>query len=136
VQHYQYFLSIVLIGVAVLSSGFLLGAQIVAVAEAHQGAEACEPKYYGGVNRGTACNRYSGSGNHHANWVDGCDRAVDGWKVRAWARITVGEYPGDWDPNGGDPGCANDQYHGFHLQAHRICVEVIGCSAWREHGLP
>lgn len=77
-----------------------------------RGQKRARRSYYGGVNRGTACNRYSGSGNHYANWVDGCDREVDGWKVRAWARITIGEYAGDWDPNGGDSGCANDQYHG------------------------
>jgi hypothetical protein len=131
----QQVLSFTLLIAAVLC-GYLSPAELVGPAAAHQGADACEPLYYGGVNRGTGCNRYSGSGNHHSNWVDGCDREAEGWRVRAWARITVGDYHGEWDPNGANSGCAHDQYSGFFLQGHRICVEVAGCSGWRLHGSP
>jgi hypothetical protein len=105
---------------------------------AHQGAEACQPLYYGGPNRGTACNRYTGYGNHWENYIDGCDREADGWKVRAWADLNdpINHVPGEWDPNGANSGCANDRLYGARLEGHRICVEVAGCSAWRPHGYP
>ena len=108
-------------------------------AEAHQGAAACQAQAYGGVNRGTACNRYDVYGDHWANWVDGCDRDSDGLKVRAWANLNdpINEMPGEWDPNGANSGCANDHLTGARLEDHRICVEQpVGCSAWRPHGYP
>ena len=108
-------------------------------ADAHQGAAACQAQAYGGVNRGTACNRYDVYGDHWANWVDGCDRESDALKVRAWANLNdpINEVPGSWDPNGADSGCANNHFTGARLEDHRICVEQpVGCSAWRPHGFP
>jgi hypothetical protein len=119
--------------------GVCVAVLVPTLANAHQGSEACQPKYYGGVNRGTACNRYSGYGNHWENWVDGCDRESDGLRVRAWADLNspIADVPGDWDPNGANSGCANDLMAGARLEGHRICVEQpVGCSDWRPHGYP
>jgi len=112
--------------------------QLSEPALAHQGLAGCIAKPYGGVDRGVACNRYSGYGDHWANWVDGCDRESDGWRVRAWADLNspIADIPGDWDPNGANAGCANNQMIGARLEGHRICVEVAGCSGWRAHGYP
>jgi hypothetical protein len=118
--------------------GLLVGAGGVPLsAQAHQD---CVARYYLGISRGVACNRYpAGGGNHYQNWVDGCDRDADGLKVRAWATLVEvsGDLIGDWDPNGANPGCANDQYIVAHLARQRICVEQpVGCSDWLNHGYP
>jgi len=115
---------------------FLVAGHVVVPATAHYGSGACTSKYHDGINRGVACNRYAGFGNHYANWIDGCDRHSDGWRVRAWGNVVgAPAIPGDWDPNGNNEGCANDQLWG-HLENHRICVEVAGCSGWQPHGWP
>jgi hypothetical protein len=68
-------------------------------------------------------------------WVDACDRESDGNRVRA--RIDgsglSGETPGNWDPNGANPGCANDISAGLGLYYHKICEENVGCSDPRYH---
>lgn len=111
-----------------------LGVQ--STADAHQGAAACADHYYGGVNRGVACNRYTGS-THNTNWVDGCDRDADGWRVRAWGKvISLPEISTDWDPNGNQDGCANMLLSAGYLERQKICVEVAGCGAYTYHGYP
>jgi hypothetical protein len=105
-------------------------------ANAHQGSSACAERNYSGVLRGVACNRYT-SGDHNSNWVDGCDREADGWRVRAWGKvISLPEVSGDWDPNGTQSGCANMLLSAGHLERQKICVEVAGCGSYTNHGYP
>jgi hypothetical protein len=68
--------------------------------------------------------------NH--DWLDGCDRRADGLSARAWQHTPLGDsFPGSWDDNGANPGCANNYVGGF-INSHRICVEQpVGCSGWR-----
>lgn len=118
---------------AVFAAAVFLSMHASVPAEAHQD---CRAGVHNGTERGIACNRYSGSGNHWANWVDACDHSADGYRMRAWASIASGEFPGGWDPNGANSGCANDQWTGSYLYAQRPCFEVIGCAYFLNHGTP
>jgi hypothetical protein len=103
-------------------------------APAVQAHQECIGHVVGGYQRGVACNRYGPYGDHYSGWVDGCDRHTDGYRVRAWADIEypVGYQIGNWDPNGANSGCANDQWN-RELIRHRICVEVVDCGLWDPH---
>jgi hypothetical protein len=97
---------------------------------AHDSPDNCVGVYYGNypntTQRGVACTHQ----NH--DWLDGCDRRADGLSARAWQYTPFGDaFPGSWDDNGANPGCANNYVGGF-INSHRICVEQpVGCSGWR-----
>lgn len=93
-------------------------------AEAHDTPDNCVGPTYGGILRAVACTH----GGH--TWLDGCDRASDGLRTRAWEWLgyPYDPQPGSWDPNGANPGCANDPTIGPFL---RSCVEQpVGCTGW------
>lgn len=117
-----------------LSTGVvILLLSIGAASPPAQAHNSCIEKTFNFFERGVACNRSQGASDHFSNWVDGCDRFSDGWSVRAWYTFQgTGDFPGSWDPNGANPGCANDNLT-WNLRRQKICVEVAGCSGWRDH---
>lgn len=122
-------------GIATLVGVLAVAAGVIGPTPA-QAHEICINKFAGGTSRGVACNRAPSSTRHTDNYVDGCDRSPDGYRVRAWQSykgVSGGAYPGNYDPNGADPGCANEFTNGFALDADRICIEVVGCSGYLLH---
>jgi hypothetical protein len=117
---------VIVLGVSV---GLMLVLGAVRSAQAHDTPANCWGVYYGGIQRGVACTQ----SNHGV--LDGCDRAVDGLKARAWSFTTHYVYfVGGWDPNGGKGGCRHDDLVGTgngRSVLHRICVEhPVGCRDW------
>lgn len=110
---------------AVLTVAALLPS--VLPSKAHSTPDNCIGKSYNGATRGVACTHQG------HDYLDGCDRHADGLAVRAWVSPPYPHdpWPGSWDPNGAQSGCASD-YTASFINYHRICIEQpVGCSGWK-----
>lgn len=61
------------------------------------------------------------------SWIDVCDTAVDGNRVRAHLMSNTGTiYFTGWAPS---QGCTSEG-HPTSITQYRVCAENIGCSSW------
>ncbi|HEX8082071.1 MAG TPA: hypothetical protein VF557_17805 [Jatrophihabitans sp.] len=108
-------------GVAVVAASFVLAFSHAPIASAQTGWI-----IVGGTSGGIA-----GEARWNANdWLEVCDRAVDGNGVRAHVAPYLGSTNVSITPWAPSRGCIDPRWYSQTWQVFRVCAENIGCSGW------